>query len=119
MKVLVVPGEAAELQAVEEWAEPSSGAARWVRAVPFVRAPYALKAGAYDLVLCDLAHGAETGLDLLREVRAAGMNVPFVFLARAAKATDVGFSISTTSLLSMKLWVMKQAISCYKLLLIE
>lgn len=86
-----MPGEAAELQAVEDWAGPSSTTVRWVRAVPFVRAPYALKAGSYDLVLCDLAHGAETGLDLLREVRAAGIGVPFVFLTRgtAGQGSDV------------------------------
>ena len=82
MRVLVVPGELTELEAVEEWAElgRASHALSQLRAVSHARAPYALRASSWDVVLGDLASGEERVFDLLRDARARGLDVPFVLI---------------------------------------
>lgn len=86
VRVLVVPGEAAELEAVDAWVARlrARGALRNLRAVSHARAPYALRASRWDLVLCDLALGEDDALDLLREARTAADAVPFLLIEPAA-----------------------------------
>jgi signal transduction histidine kinase len=88
--VLLVPGEAAELDAVEAWAERGRGAGelRILRAVSHVRAPYALRASQWDLVVCDLASGEDDALALVQVARAAADAVPFVLIEPAAGAAQ-------------------------------
>lgn len=82
MRVLVVPGEAAELEAVEAWAERGrvAGELRILRALSHARAPYALRASQWDLVVCDLAAGEDDALALVREARTSGDAVRFVLI---------------------------------------
>lgn len=86
MNALIVPGEAAELPGVHAWTEAAvrSGVLEHLDGVSFVRAPYAIRVGEYRLVICDLAGGEERGLELLREARARGLELPFVFLTGPA-----------------------------------
>ena len=90
MRVLVVPGEAAELDAVEAWAERrrASGELRNFRAVSHARAPYSLRASEWDLVLYDLASGEDDALELLREARTAADAVPFVLIEPVSGAAQ-------------------------------
>jgi len=83
VRLLLVPEEAAEHPAVESWSDDAraSGALETLRVVSHVRAPYALRAGGWDAVICDLSRAPGAGLDLLREARAAGSAVPFLLIA--------------------------------------
>ena len=89
MRVLLVPGEAAELDAVEAWTELGRAAdpSRTLRAVSHTRAPYALRSSRWDLVLCDLASGESDALELVRTARAQGAPVPFVLIEPATGST--------------------------------
>jgi len=92
VRVLVVPGEVTELEAVEEWAElgRSSHALSQLRAVSHARAPYALRASSWDVVLCDLASGEERVFDLARGARSRGLDVPFVLIEPPAGCASPG-----------------------------
>ena len=89
MRVLLVPGETAELGAVEAWTEQgrAAGQFRTLRAVSHARAPYALRSSPWDLVLCDLASGEGDVLALVRTARAEGEAVPFVLIEPATGST--------------------------------
>ena len=80
--MLVVPREAAELGPFEAWAEAAlhSGELEGLRAVSHARAPFALRATRWDVVVCDLAGGVEDARNLLREARSDGIGVPFVLI---------------------------------------
>ncbi len=87
--MLLVPGEAAELGAVEAWTERgrAAGQFRTLRAVSHARAPYALRSSPWDLVVCDLASGEGDVLALVRTARAEGETVPFVLIEPATGST--------------------------------
>lgn len=101
VRVLIVPGEAAELAPVRGWVEARGGKSdlRLDRVASFDAAAPVLRRTAYQFVLCDLSANEEAGLDLLRDARAHGLSVPFLLLtsrsaqAVAARARTLGHAV--------------------------
>ncbi len=90
MRVLVVPPEVAELAALQAWIgerevrlEPASSCSE--AATSLARTPC-------DLVVCDATRGA--GVDLLRDVRARGIAVPFILLTPGS-AEEIAHRVRT------------------------